>query len=214
MAASAASTGRRKRLEKDREKRREALRKKRQARAKRAEQAFNKISDDGAVLREDQLEDFLSEVVQVPRNKLEADAVELVISTARGGADDSERGVSDVLAKSALLGAVEKYGEYVRKSKDIDDIFEKFDANKDGVLSRSELKKALKAHEKKADRKVKGVQAKLFIDESDIDFILEQSDADNSGAVSRSELLPAIAAWEELAAIKIEKRKKGGCTIS
>lgn len=211
--AAAADSGRRKKEAKDRERRREAVRKKRQARAQRAERAFDKLSGDGASLPESRVGDFLSEVVQVPREKLEAEAVELVVSTARGG---GEGGATGELSKSALLGAVEKYGEYVRKSKDIDDIFDKFDANKDGVLSRSELKKALKAHEKKskADRNVHGMQAKLFIDDSDIDFILEQSDADNSGAVSRSELLPAIAAWEELAATKIEKKKKGGCTIS
>mmetsp|Transcript_1957 Transcript_1957/g.5176 ORF Transcript_1957/g.5176 Transcript_1957/m.5176 type:complete len:215 (-) Transcript_1957:124-768(-) len=212
-AGAAASSRRKKRMEQDRAKRREAVRKKRQARLKRAEKAFGELSDDGAVLPEGRIEDFLSEVVQVPKNKLESEAVELVISSSRvrsrkvnGGAGEFE--------KSELLGAVEKYGEYVRKSKDIDGMFDRFDANKDGVLSRSELKKALQAHEKKAERNVKGVQAKLLIDDKDIDFILEQSDADNSGAISRSELLPAIAAWEELAAIKIEKRKKGSCTIS
>lgn len=214
MGAGAATSGRRKRDERDREKRREAVRKKRQARAKRAEQAFDKLSDDGVVLPEAKVEGFLANVLQVPQEKLEAEAVELVISTARGAAHQSGEESSGGLAKSDLLGAVEKYGEYIRKSRQIDDIFDRFDANKDGVLSRSELKKALKAHEKKADRTVKGLQTKLFVDDSDIDFILEQSDADNSGAVSRSELLPAIAAWEELAAIKIEKRKKGGCIVS
>jgi len=208
QGGAAAVSKQRRQLEKAKERRRAELRKKRAERAKRAEDAFNKLSEDGKVLPESLVPDFLARAVQLPRDMLEPNAVELVVTTARGNTE------GESLAKDALLGAVRKYAEYVRKSKNIDEMFDKFDTNKDGVLSRSELKKALQAHEKKTGRSGKAFGVELTVDDKDVDFILEQTDADHDGTISRSELLPAIAAWEELAAIKLENLEKKTCTIS
>lgn len=200
----AAADEQRRRIEKDRAKRRAALQKQREARTKRAERAFEKFSEDGAVLPESHVEDFFAEVVKVERGKLEPNAVELVTNTAHASAKNE--GGGDGLTKSALLGAVEKYGEYVRRSKEIDDMFKKFDVNKDGELSRPELKEALQAREK-AD------ESGLRVDDEDIEFLLAKCDADQGGTIGRSEVLPAIAAWEELRVVKIKKKKKSMCII-
>jgi len=115
----------------------------------------------------------------------------------------------------ALLNAIDKYDFYLQNGQKIHDIFKEFDTNKDGELSRSELRDALQEYERKyANRNVRGVHVFLVVSNKDLDFILQQADADHSGKINRAELLPALAIWEELAALHIQEKENGcACVI-
>mmetsp|Transcript_26115 Transcript_26115/g.53476 ORF Transcript_26115/g.53476 Transcript_26115/m.53476 type:complete len:208 (-) Transcript_26115:157-780(-) len=191
-AGAAASAARRKD-----QRQRDAARKRRKQRDQRAARIFLKLSPDGKVLPEKVVGDFLSEFLIILKDDLDTEGVRLVVGTARkkSGASD---GVTD-LSKDAFLGAVKKYGEYMKKSDEINKMFNEFDMDKDGVLSREELQKALNEQERSHERIMR-----VEVDEDDLDFILENCDLDGNGCLSRHEVLAAIGAWDELANVKIE----------
>ena len=199
-------------------KRRKALERKRQLRMNKAKLTFAKHSIDGETLSEKMIPKFLAESITTNRKKvtqhqLEEHAVQLVIDNAYKLQNNEERKSKSELEKDALLNSVEKYAEYVSMSHKIDGMFTKFDVNKDGVLSRSELRKALEDYEKSAGHTVRGLHFKFDITEEDLDFVLKASDADGNGSLSQNEVLPAIAAWEELCLIKIEEKETENCCI-
>lgn len=113
--------------------------------------------------------------------------------------------------KQSMLECLEKFGEYVKHSKMVDEIYSTFDKDGNGGLGRAEFRKALEAHEKKHKREVDGVVVQLTVDDADLDFILEKADADKDGEISKNEMLPALAAWEEMAAVKLESQE--GCCV-
>ena len=196
--------------------RRKAVERKRELRRHHARLVFAKHSIDGESLSEKVVPKFLAESLSTTKKKikkeqLEEHAVQLVIDTAYKLQKDDDLKAKKHIAKDALLDSVEKYAEYVSMSQKIDGMFEKFDINKDGVLSRAELRQALEDYEKNADHKVRGLTLRLEITEADLDFVLKASDADDNGSVSQNEVLPAIAAWEELCQTKIEEKEAESC---
>mmetsp|Transcript_13722 Transcript_13722/g.19185 ORF Transcript_13722/g.19185 Transcript_13722/m.19185 type:complete len:219 (-) Transcript_13722:1389-2045(-) len=184
------------------------------ARLARIERAFEMMSADGKYLSESNLEACISEVVNVPKNELQPEAVQLVTDMLRSSNEGTGKSTSKLHSKDTVLRAIEKYGQYIKESEKIDNLFRKFDYNKDGELSRKELRNALEEYERQNQRFSNGVTIVLFVEDEDIDFILQQSDVNKNGKISRNEVLPAIAAWEELASIKVqESNDRCVCTI-
>mmetsp|Transcript_13578 Transcript_13578/g.21176 ORF Transcript_13578/g.21176 Transcript_13578/m.21176 type:complete len:222 (+) Transcript_13578:101-766(+) len=213
-AASASATKRKRYGGRHSHNRRIEIQTARLARIQRASDVFEKMSADGKSLSESKLEAFISEVMKVPKNELRQEAVQLVTDMLRNSNQGTGKSTSKLHSKDAVLRAIEKYGEYIKESEKIDNLFLKFDYNKDGELSRKELRNALEEHERKNHRFSNGVTIVLFVEEEDIDFILQQSDANKNGKISRNEVLPAIAAWEELASMKVEENNDGcACSI-
>jgi len=212
-SAAAASSAQRRREQKARHY--ASVQKARRLRSERADAAFDKLSSNGKTLAESHVHDFLSAVVQIPREDLSPDAVQLVIDTAyryQRQQSQEQQSENGLLKRQALLAAAGKYGEYVRQSKAINAIYDTFDRDHDDLLSRRELLRALQDRERKTPRHVQGIVVRLVVTEEDIDFVLEKCDADGDGKISRSELLPALAAWEELAAVKLED-ESACCTL-
>mmetsp|Transcript_24083 Transcript_24083/g.33859 ORF Transcript_24083/g.33859 Transcript_24083/m.33859 type:complete len:215 (-) Transcript_24083:635-1279(-) len=211
FTAGAASAGSRKRRNNDHSKRKHAIQTKRLARQQRAHDIFERHSADGNYLSESNLEAYISDVVKVPKQSLQPEAVDLVLEMLRKSNEGTGKSTSKLHSRKSVVRAMEKYGEYIKESKKIDQLFKKFDYNKDGELSRKELRNALEDQERKRKRSVNGVSVVVFVEDEDLDIILEHSDADHNGKISRSEVLPAIATWEELASIKIQETKS--CVI-
>ena len=225
-SAAAVTTGRRRRL------RQEAIQEERRKTSERSREVFDKLSHDGEYLSESQVPDFLAQTLMIrDKNRLDPHAVQLVIDMAREKkqmelnndeaattatmttSTTTKPGSTVMLAKGRLLKAAQKYGSYARQAKKIDQIFAEFDKNKDGMLSRDELKRALKAHEQNANRSVNGIVTYLVIDDNDIDFILQNCDVEGDGYISRNELLPVIATWEQMALYEIEQRENATCCM-
>jgi Ca2+-binding EF-hand superfamily protein len=184
------------------QKRREQAQKQQQQRARKAKTTFEHLSNDAQSMKESLLVEYLVSVLRVKSNSLDDAAVQMVMEYARK--KQGSQAPKGYLEKSALLEAIDKYGDYLVNSKKVNEIFNRFDTNKDGVLSRKELWNALKEHEQGIVRHNAG---RMVVTEEDLEMILQRCDADNSGKVSRDEILPAIAAWEELVSIKVEQQQ-------
>lgn len=204
--AAASSGGRVRRAEKERQhaQLRKQISHQRRVLKQRTAEYFLEMSSDGEWIAETQVEELLS--VAMKKKVLEPDAVQLVVDTAHKSQDKAQLTppVQGALSRDHLVKAVEKYGEYIKNSKSIDEIFEKYDKEHDGYLSKKELWKVLQDYERKANRSKNGIVIKLMVFEEDVDWIIEESDCDQTGMINHSEYLPAIAAWEELAQQKLE----------
>ena len=207
MSAAAAGTKQRSTHKLNVEVRKDALRKLRAKRRQRGHEIFNQLADADGILRETRLDEFLSLVMRVPVSKLEPNAKQLVMDTAR------QSKTKGGFAKEPMLEAMEKYGEYLKHAKMVDETYKKFDADNNGVLDKREFRNALEDYEKRANRVVNGLNITLFVTDADLDSILERADVDGDEHISRNEMLPALAAWEELAAVKLEKHAAGCCLI-
>lgn len=165
-------------------------------------------------LLEDDIYDFLEEVLEMDAEKLQPEAVTLLVSTAyRVQAKENmladvslEEQEEGLLCREALLPALVKYGEFIKRfdEKGQEDMFKKYDRGSDGNLSRKELRLMLQDYERKATRSKHGFVVTFMIYDSDLDWIIAQVDEDGNGEIDRAEFLPAIAAWEELAEARLQ----------
>ena len=188
---------------------RKAMRRQRKKRREKAEAVFDQMAGGDQTIPASQLKNFIAQSMDISEKDLEPNAVQLVIDTIKQ--DQESKG--DNLEREATIHAIEKYAEYIRQSKTIDEIYNTFDINRDGGLSLKEFRLALDAYERKNTRSVDGVVVKLFVTDADFELILEKADADKDGQISRNEMLPALAAWEELAQMKMEDTSCSGCVI-
>jgi Ca2+-binding EF-hand superfamily protein len=185
-----------------------AVQKERNQIIKRCNKYFDDYSDDGEFIDEEKVPGYLADVLGVSANKLDQDGIRLVVATAK---KESEGG--DKVTKDALIKGVQKFSEYIRRKKEIDAIFDQFDKNRDGEMSRKELKKFLIEHEKAQTRAVRGIVVHLMVHDEDIDFILAESDIDGDGKIDRVEVLTAIATWEQIANLELKKREESSCCV-
>lgn len=213
----AAFSGSRRRAEEDR---RHALRRKQMSEHRkilkiRTGEKFDELSEDGMWLMESQIEELLALAMRKKEHKLEPDAVQLVVDTTHRSQEKDgltpPSHMAGALAKKHLVKAVEKYGEFIQNADKIDEVFQKFDKNKDGYLSHKQLTKMLQDYERKQNRAKNGVAIRLMVMPEDVDWIIEESDSDNTGMINQAEYLPAIAAWEEIAQMKMED--SGKCVV-
>jgi Ca2+-binding EF-hand superfamily protein len=209
---------------------RDACRRKAEKRNATASKVFDSLANSEGRLDEHQVETFLETALLIHKDKLDAEAVRLVTDTAirsrRSSAvnhdhhhddDDGETinnnsitTASTSFSKPAMMHAIQKYGLYLRKRDEINTIFEKFDIDKDGYLSRMELKQALQERERTANRAVNGIHIELFVAEDDLDFILKEADSEGDGMIDKAEVLPALAAWEDLALEELVELENAG----
>ncbi|CAB9525544.1 expressed unknown protein [Seminavis robusta] len=188
-------------------------------------QVFEELSKGDTLLDASQIPELLERVL--PRNtgrtsdisiastssiSLDPDAVQLVVDTAHRLQQKEKRGESipgnKSVGKKAIQRAVIQYGKYIQNADKIDEIFQYYDKEQDGYLSRDELLKMLQEREEKMSR-----PKKLEVTQEDIDWIIEESDSDNTGMINNVEYLPALAAWEELAQMKLEDDGDGNCIV-
>ena len=197
------------------------LSQRRKALRAKAEEVFNDMSvpagmyGDRDCLLEDDIYDYLEEVLDVEADKLSREAIQLLLGRARRvqekenliPEEDQGPGEPKLLAKEALIPALVKYGEFIKQfdKKGQENMFKKYDKQDDGQLSRRELRSMLQYHERKAYRSKNGFLVTLMIHEADLDWIIAQVDEDGNGQINRAEFLPAIAAWEELAEAKLQQ---------
>jgi hypothetical protein len=208
MAATSSHSRRKQQDGKEQAARRAALKKQRARRRRHAIAVFDKIAGIDQMISESQVKYFIAQAMEFAEDELDPYAVQLVIDTAR-----QNQGTEGSFQKEPLLEAEEKYGEYIRHSKTINEMYKNCDKDGDGGLSRREFQRALDAYERKANRSVDGFTVQLCMTDADYDLILEQADANKDGQISRNEMLPALAAWEELATIKLENTNVCSCTI-
>mmetsp|Transcript_10681 Transcript_10681/g.16836 ORF Transcript_10681/g.16836 Transcript_10681/m.16836 type:complete len:226 (-) Transcript_10681:152-829(-) len=188
----------------------------------RANSAFDSLSTDGGVtIPSTSLEEFLSRVQNIPREKLNYDGARLVLDTERGRILDKDFPSrnsyrKEGLHRQALLASWERYDEYMHKLPYIDQAFEKFDVNKDGYLSQGELRRFLQDYERRPENvhNVNGFVVDLVVRPEDVDDVIEKVDRDGDKRIGRHELIPAMEVWEDIAAEKLEKKTSSCCTIS
>jgi hypothetical protein len=223
MAAPAAAATAKRRIQRQKSivRARDACRRKAEKRNATASKVFDSLANSEGRLDEHQVETFLEIALLIHKDKLDAEAVRLVTDTAirsrRSSVvnhdhhhDSSNTTASTSFSKPAMMHAIQKYGLYLRKRDEINTIFEKFDIDKDGYLSRMELKQALQERERTANRAVNGVHFELFVGEDDLDFILKEADSEGDGMIDKAEVLPALAAWEDLALEQLVELEKAG----
>jgi Ca2+-binding EF-hand superfamily protein len=180
---------------------------------------------------------FFDEVDTAKTGTVSSDSLEQLLKRATGAETVSEDGLSMVLThlgrkqgaeapytnlqlpRADVLEAIGKYRYFLTHSKKIERIFDEFDANKNGVLEKGELKKAMQSiedreHTGKHARVVFGVETRIRVTEEDVDYIMELCDTSGDGAIDRAEALPALARWDSLANIKVEEQKSCPCIIS
>ena len=203
-----------------------------------ASKVFDRLADkDTGRLEESKLIPFLSASLLISEDKLEPDAVRMVCNAAQAGLRDSVSAAAFEInnnnnndddnnnnntiksfSKPNMMRSFQKYGLYLKKRQEIDATFEKFDTDRDGKLSRDELKRALQERERTVDRYAKGVRTELIVYDEDIDFVLNEADVEDDGdsMISKSELLQALAIWEEVAESRLEEMEKEsvcGCIL-
>jgi EF-hand domain pair len=200
------------------------LSERRQALRMKADQEFSDMSvpagtyGDQDCLLEDDIYDYLEEVLDVEAEKLPREAIQLLLDTAHRMQDkeglipqeDKGPGELALLAREALIPALVKYGEFIKQfdKKGQEDAFSKYDKQQDGQLSRRELRILLQDYERRATRTKNGFIVTLMIHSSDLDWIIAQVDEDGNGEINRAEFLPAIAAWEELAEARLQQPRE------
>mmetsp|Transcript_24742 Transcript_24742/g.51775 ORF Transcript_24742/g.51775 Transcript_24742/m.51775 type:complete len:226 (-) Transcript_24742:48-725(-) len=188
----------------------------------RAIAAFDSLSTDGGItIPSASLEEFLSRVQNVPREKLNYDAARLVLDTERGRILDKDFPSSKSFRKAglhrqALLASWERYDEYMHRLPFIDQAFDRFDVNKDGYLSQGELRRFLQDYERRPENvhNVNGFVVELVVRPENVDDVIEQVDRDGDKRIGRHELIPAMEVWKDIAARKLEKKASSCCTIS
>ncbi|CAB9507819.1 expressed unknown protein [Seminavis robusta] len=192
------------------------LSKRREALRGRAEEVFCDmglpVHGEEDWLLEDDIYDYLEEVLNIEAEKIQPEAVSLLLDTAQRHMKQKEGWVFDdkdepALSRDALIDAVVKYGEFIKRfeQKGEEDVFKKYDKQDDGNLSRRELRHMLQDYERKATRSKNGLVITFMIYETDLDWIIAQVDEDGNGEIGRGEFLPAIAAWEELAEARLQQ---------
>ena len=199
-------------------KRRLQLQRQRERRRVRAATIFDNLTKDSPTgeLPRAQLETYLMAVLHIQDNHdhdhnhkpLDPNIVTLVLQACGCHTLQS-------LPKEKLLHAMDTYGEYVLQHKKVDAMYDRFDKDANGALSRAEFARALQAYE---DRDANhhtayGLPVRWVVTDEDLDFILAAADADADGQISRMEMLPALAAWEEMAAMKLAEQEKSACCV-
>lgn len=193
-----------------------------------ASKVFDSLANEAGRLDEEALVIFLATSLLIPRSKLQPDALQMVRNEAQRGFRCSVSAEAMMLkqsksnkisfSKAGMMRAFEKYGLYLQKRDEVDAIFEKFDRDDDGQLSRKDLLRLLEQREKhmRPPRSINGIEFTLIFHPEDLDFVLNEADADGDALIGKSELLPALALWEELAEKRVEEMQKQGlcaCTI-
>lgn len=209
MSAAAATSRQRLQRQKSVAKARSTLRRKQERQKQFASQVFDKLSNDAGRLDDDKVELFLETSLSIQADQLNRDALQMVRDAAQkrfrqsmtenhpNGFSLSDTQVT--YSKEGIMHAFQKYSFYLRNMEEIDSIFDKFDVDRDGHLSRKELHQALQEREHTNKRVVKGVVTEFFVTEEDLDFILEYADERKDGMIDKAEVLPAVACWEEIA---------------
>lgn len=189
----------------DAAKRRAALQRQRERRRVRAAAVFDKYQDGlSGTMERAKLGAFLQDVMKLDTT-VDVKVVKVVQDAAAAAGKTKEGGN---LKKSAVLDAVEHYGEYVKHAAQVDALYAQFDSDGNNELGREEFQKALEQHEARQTER-----AAVPVTAADLDVILERADADQDGQISRAEILPALAAWEEMAAIKAEEAQEAACCV-
>ena len=202
------------------------VKKKKKCRYQQASKVFEELSQDGYSIDEFQLVEFLSKVLQIDKSQLDEHAIQLIKDTTV--VESAKLNVSVVVeptleeqplpkqkqhqsfqfTRKQMLEVLDTYDTYVEDSKKINEIFDKYDSDMDGYLTKFQLKEALQDHERRyaRTRYVNGVPVTLFVEDEDITEIMDDSNP-KGRRINRSTLLPAIAAWESIAQRKIEQKQ-------
>lgn len=210
MAAAASAGGRRRARETEK-----ALAQTRHRMAKqqgvlkvRTSKKFDDLSKDGLWIKESQVLTLLALAMMMREDRLESDAVQLVVDTAHRNQEKDRvrppQHLKGAVAKKYIVMSVEKYVEYIRSAKTIDAAFQKYDKENDGYLTKKELAKMLQDYERKSNRSKMGLSKYLMVTEEDVDWVVQQSDSDQTGMINHAEYLPAIEAWEQLVQTKLD----------
>ena len=103
----------------------------------------------------------------------------------------NNQGVDQILGTDIFL-MIEKYHDYLKQKKYYDDIFDTYDANGSGRISKKELR-AMMEDIIKADMQIPEQYA--VVHDDDVDHVMSYADVDDSGGIEILELKIAIAEW-------------------
>ena len=131
------------------------------------------------------------------------------------------------MPRAALLRAATKYRYYLQHAKQLDAMFDRFDRNRNGMLSRSELQRALNDAERnnlrvnddgvmqKGTKRVTnmGGGVQLRCSDDDLDYILRECDINGDGGIDKTELLAALATWKLLTDQEMAERNAPCCVV-
>jgi len=96
------------------------------------------------------------------------------------------------ITRETASGVVSKYGSYVRDKASIDALFERFDEDGTGQISKAELLPLLRA----CAEAIPSIPSDE-VDEETVDSIMATADTDGTGELDRVELKIALAGWKE-----------------
>lgn len=100
------------------------------------------------------------------------------------------------ITKENVIRAINKYGAFVKEQAAAaharENVFDMFDKNGDGVISKDEMLPILKA----CAKQVKGVP-EGEVDMGDVDAVFAAADTDQSGSIDPEEFKVALATWKE-----------------
>ena len=213
MSAAAATSRQRLQRQKSVARARATLRRKQERQNQIALEVFDRLANDQGRLDDDKLEQFLENSLSIPSNQLNRNALQMVRDAAqkrhRLSISDHNGETITTYSKEGMMHAFQKYSFYLRNMQEIDSIFDKFDTDRDGHLSRHELQKALQEREHTNKRVVRGVVTELILTEDDLDFILQEADERKDDRMDKAEALCAVACWEEMAGRYVEEMEAG-----
>ena len=117
---------------------------------------------------------------------------------------------NDVVTQDNCMNIIKKFRYYLKQKVYLDGLFDKYDADKSGILQANELIQLMKD---KA-RGPSGMGEEIEVDEADVETVLEVCGSEDLTGIPRENLLSAIAEWHVIAGKKRSLQKKSSfCAI-
>ena len=108
--------------------------------------------------------------------------------------------------KENVTEIVRKYRHYAKQWDKLNELFTKYDINRNGILEKNEIRSLM---EDKA-RGVMNVSQTVTVTEEDVDYVMRLANPnyEKEGGISREQLMTAVSQWYHLASLKRKKMRE------
>eukprot|EP00944_MAST-04C_sp_MAST-4C-sp1_P003852 g3852.t1 len=108
--------------------------------------------------------------------------------------------------KENVMEIVRKYRHYAKQWDKLNELFTKYDKNRNGILEKNEIRSLMidKA------RGVMNVSQTVTVTEEDVDYVMRLANPNykKEGGISREQLMTAVSQWYHLASLKRKKMRE------
>ena len=112
----------------------------------------------------------------------------------------------EVATRETIMDIVKKYRHYIKNWENLNNLFQKYDTNNNGLLEKNEI------HDLMVDKAggVVNVSSRVEVTDEDVQYVMNLADpeSEKKGGIDREHLMTAIASWYQIASKKRVEAKK------